>query len=143
MRATAVFDPDLREALAEARLTWIGELTDLLGRIHRAAPTSALTASAERLTAALEGLSSGWLSEVLPLTHARQLMRETIAVELAICVDHASLTEFSVRVRVEGVRGEAVSVETASGPARIAPFTCHAPSAPARSSSVAPCRRIA
>lgn len=38
LRATAVFDPDLREALAEARLTWIGELTDPLGRIHRASP---------------------------------------------------------------------------------------------------------
>lgn len=83
LRATAVFDPDLREALTKARLIWIGELTDLLGCIHRAAPASALTASAERLTAALEGLSTRWLSEVLPLAHARQLMREAIAVELA------------------------------------------------------------
>ncbi|MFC8124201.1 TetR/AcrR family transcriptional regulator [Streptomyces sp. NPDC057302] len=83
LRATAVFDPELREALAEARLVWIGELTDTLGRIHRTAPGTALTASAERLTAALEGLSMRWLSEVLSLAHARELMSEAIAVELA------------------------------------------------------------
>ncbi|MFE0133820.1 TetR/AcrR family transcriptional regulator [Streptomyces sp. NPDC059037] len=83
LRATAVFDPELREALADARLVWIGELTGTLRRIHRTAPAAALTASAERLTAALEGLSMRWLSEVLSLAHARELMREAITVELA------------------------------------------------------------
>ncbi|MFJ7494645.1 TetR/AcrR family transcriptional regulator [Streptomyces sp. NPDC097727] len=83
LRATAVFDPELREALAEAHLIWIGELTDTLGRIHRTANAAALTASAERLTAALEGLSMRWLSELLPMGHARDLMRGAIAVELA------------------------------------------------------------
>ncbi|MCX4671305.1 TetR/AcrR family transcriptional regulator [Streptomyces sp. NBC_01381] len=83
LRATAVFDPELREALADARQIWIGELTATLARIHRTAPAAALTASAERLTAALEGLSMRWLSEVLTLAHARELMREAIAVELA------------------------------------------------------------
>ncbi|MEV0323802.1 TetR/AcrR family transcriptional regulator [Streptomyces sp. NPDC050658] len=83
LRATAVFDPELRDALAEARRIWVGELTDILGRIHAAAPAAALTASAERLTAALEGLSMRWLSEVLSLAHARELMGEAITVELA------------------------------------------------------------
>ncbi len=83
LQATAVFDPELREALAGARLIWIHELTDALGRVHPAAPAPARTVAAERLTATLEGLSTRWLSGLLPLDHARELMREVIAVELA------------------------------------------------------------
>ncbi|MCF3123452.1 TetR family transcriptional regulator C-terminal domain-containing protein [Streptomyces arenae] len=81
LQATAVFDPELREALAGARLIWIHELTDALGRVHPPAP--ARTVAAERLTARLEGLSTRWLSGLLPLGHARELVREAIAVELA------------------------------------------------------------
>ncbi|MFD0415046.1 TetR/AcrR family transcriptional regulator [Streptomyces sp. NPDC127108] len=83
LRATAVFDPGLRDALAEARSIWIGELTDALRRVHPTAPAPALALAAERLVATLEGLSMRWLSEVLPLAHARRLMREAMVVELA------------------------------------------------------------
>ncbi|MFE0103591.1 TetR/AcrR family transcriptional regulator [Streptomyces sp. NPDC059009] len=83
LQATAVFDPELREALAGARLIWLRRLTDALGRIHPASPASARTLGAERLTATLEGLSTRWLSGLLRLEHARELMREAIAVEVA------------------------------------------------------------
>ncbi|MEU6819385.1 TetR/AcrR family transcriptional regulator [Streptomyces atriruber] len=92
LQATAVFDPELREALAEARLIWIDELTDTLGHIHPAVPASARTLAAERLTATLEGLSTRWLSGLLPLGHARDLMRDSIAVELAWLARHATAT---------------------------------------------------
>ncbi|MFJ2768818.1 TetR/AcrR family transcriptional regulator [Streptomyces sp. NPDC087300] len=94
LQATAVFDPELREALAEARLIWIGELTDTLGRIHPAAPEPARTVAAERLTATLEALSTRWLSELLPLGHARELMRDAIAVELAQLARQPAVTVF-------------------------------------------------
>ncbi|MEU6124069.1 helix-turn-helix domain-containing protein [Streptomyces sp. NPDC047123] len=97
LRATAVFDPGLREALADARRVWTGELVELLGRVDRTAPATALAAAAERLTATLEGLSTRWLSEVLPLTHARELMREAVAVELAH-LRHAARTRGSTRI---------------------------------------------
>ncbi|MDQ8702214.1 helix-turn-helix domain-containing protein [Streptomyces sp. LHD-70] len=83
LRASAVFDPELRTALSDARLRWIDALADTLGRIHRNAPPTALTAAAERLTATLEGLSTRWLGGILPLPHARELLREAIAVELS------------------------------------------------------------
>ncbi|MCX4393143.1 TetR/AcrR family transcriptional regulator [Streptomyces sp. NBC_00053] len=84
LQATAVFDPELRAALAGARLIWIGELTSTLARIRPAAPAPApaLTESAERLTATLEGLSTRWLSGLLSTGHARELMRDAIAMEL-------------------------------------------------------------
>ncbi|QEU90598.1 TetR/AcrR family transcriptional regulator [Streptomyces kanamyceticus] len=94
LQATSVFDPELRDALAEARLIWIGELTHTLGRIQPTAPAPALTESAERLTATLEGLSTRWLSELLPLGHARELMRDAMAVELAQLARRASPTLF-------------------------------------------------
>ncbi|WP_455352261.1 TetR/AcrR family transcriptional regulator [Streptomyces sp. SYSU K217416] len=82
LRASAIFDPELREDLARASLNWIHDVADLLGGIRPTAPAPALTASAERLTALLEGLSTRWLSGTLPLTHARELMREAVSVEI-------------------------------------------------------------
>ncbi|MER7000300.1 TetR/AcrR family transcriptional regulator [Streptomyces sp. NPDC000410] len=82
LRASAVFDPELREELAQAGLDWVREIADLLGRAGPTVPDAALVASAERLTALLEGLSTRWLIGLLPLRHARELMREAIAVEL-------------------------------------------------------------
>ncbi|MFJ1592923.1 TetR/AcrR family transcriptional regulator [Kitasatospora albolonga] len=83
LRASAVFDPQLRGELALANVIWVREVADLLGEVRPTAPESALTASAERLTALLEGLSARWLSGILPLPDARTRMREAIGVEVA------------------------------------------------------------
>lgn len=82
LRASAVFEPELRGDLARATLAWIHDVADLLGQIRPAAPAPSLTASAERLTALLEGLSTRWLSGALPLAHARELTRDAVTVEL-------------------------------------------------------------
>ncbi|MFG3257470.1 TetR/AcrR family transcriptional regulator [Streptomyces sp. NPDC048172] len=82
LRASAVFEPDLRHDLAKASLTWVQAVADLLGQVQPMAPAGTLALAAERLTALLEGLSMRWLSGILPLAHARALMREAIAVEL-------------------------------------------------------------
>ncbi|MEU4066297.1 TetR/AcrR family transcriptional regulator [Streptomyces wedmorensis] len=82
LRASAIFEPELRGDLAGATLAWIHDVADLLGRIRPSAPAPTLTASAERLTALLEGLSTRWLSGALPLAHARELTREAVTVEL-------------------------------------------------------------
>ncbi len=82
LRASAIFEPELRGDLAGATLAWIHDVADLLGRIRPTAPAPTLTASAERLTALLEGLSTRWLSGALPLAHARELTREAVTVEL-------------------------------------------------------------
>ncbi|MED7947697.1 TetR/AcrR family transcriptional regulator [Streptomyces sp. BE303] len=82
LRASAVFDPDLREDLARATLVWVQEVTDLLGRVYPMNGAASLAASAERLTALLEGLSVRWLSGSLPVAHARELMVGAIDGEL-------------------------------------------------------------
>ncbi|MEK9520946.1 TetR/AcrR family transcriptional regulator [Streptomyces sp. NPDC087908] len=83
LRASAVFDPILREDLARATLVWVQEVAALLGQVRPMAPAAALAAAAERLTALLEGLSMRWLSGGIGIEHARTLLREAIAVELA------------------------------------------------------------
>ncbi|ALO11802.1 HTH-type transcriptional regulator BetI [Streptomyces venezuelae] len=83
LRASAVFDPVLREDLARATLAWVQEVAGLLGEVEPLAPAVGLTASAERLTALLEGLSMRWLSGGLPIDHARTLMADAVEVELA------------------------------------------------------------
>ncbi|MEU7700124.1 TetR/AcrR family transcriptional regulator [Streptomyces sp. NPDC015492] len=83
LRASAVFDPILREDLARATLVWVQEVAALLGQVQPMAPAAALAAAAERLTALLEGLSMRWLSGGIGIDHARTLLREAIAVELA------------------------------------------------------------
>ncbi|MET8747123.1 TetR/AcrR family transcriptional regulator [Streptomyces sp. NPDC004728] len=82
LRASAIFEPELRGDLARASLAWIHDVADLLGQIRPTAPAPDLTASAERLTALLEGLSTRWLSGALSLTHARELTSEAISVEI-------------------------------------------------------------
>ncbi|MFE7709211.1 TetR/AcrR family transcriptional regulator [Streptomyces sp. NPDC057486] len=89
LRASAVFDPELRGELALADVIWVREVADCLGRVQPAAPESALTASAERLTALLEGLSTRWLSDILPLEDARARMRGAIEAEVAHLARHA------------------------------------------------------
>ncbi|MEU2077659.1 TetR/AcrR family transcriptional regulator [Streptomyces sp. NPDC057020] len=82
LRASAVFDPVLREDLARATLTWTQEVAALLGQVRPMAPAAALASAAERLTALLEGLSMRWLSGGIGIDHARTLLREAVDVEL-------------------------------------------------------------
>ncbi|MER7949275.1 helix-turn-helix domain-containing protein [Streptomyces sp. NPDC096079] len=82
LRASAVFDDLLREDLARATLVWVQEVAALLGQVRPMAPAAALTASAERLTALLEGLSMRWLSGTLTIAHARTLMSDAIGAEV-------------------------------------------------------------
>ncbi|MFB7447654.1 TetR/AcrR family transcriptional regulator [Streptomyces sp. NPDC057027] len=82
LRASAVFEPELRGDLTRATLTWIHDVADLLGCIRPSTPAPALTAAAERLTGLLEGLSTRWLSGALPLDHARELVKEAVSIEV-------------------------------------------------------------
>ena len=85
LRASAVFDDDLRDQLRTATRHWIGDTAEL---VERARGESALAATlqpveiAERLTALVEGLSQRWLSGSMTLERARELLRAAIAVEL-------------------------------------------------------------
>lgn len=75
--ASAVFEPALRDGIREASHTW----TDLVARaIDGGSP--AARASAERLTALVDGLSARWLAGVVTREHAVELLRGAIAVEL-------------------------------------------------------------
>ncbi|MEV6108039.1 TetR/AcrR family transcriptional regulator [Streptomyces sp. NPDC051940] len=82
LRASAVFEPELRTDLARAGLTWVHDVAALLGRVCPQVPAPALTASAERLTALLEGLSTRWLSDALTSARAREHMREAVSAEI-------------------------------------------------------------
>lgn len=82
LRASAVFDEVLREDLARATLEWVQEVAVLLGRVRPMTPAATLAASAERLTALLEGLSMRWLSGMIQVSHARALMKDAIDAEV-------------------------------------------------------------
>ncbi|MFF3863473.1 TetR/AcrR family transcriptional regulator [Streptomyces sp. NPDC002209] len=82
LRASAVFDADLREDVARATHTWVHEIADLLAHARPMGTAPAHAAAAERLTALLEGLSVRWLSGSLPLEHARRLLADAIDAEL-------------------------------------------------------------
>ncbi|MEU6170489.1 TetR/AcrR family transcriptional regulator [Streptantibioticus parmotrematis] len=82
LRASAIFEPDLRQELAKATLTWVHETAELISRARPQGTAPAHAAAAERLTSLLEGLSMRWLSGSLPIDHARRLLKEAIAVEL-------------------------------------------------------------
>ncbi|MFF7633190.1 TetR/AcrR family transcriptional regulator [Kitasatospora sp. NPDC008050] len=83
LRASAVFETELREDLARATLVWVQEIAGILGRVQPMGSAVALAGAAERLTALLEGLSVRWLSGGLPLEHARNLMSAAIDAEVA------------------------------------------------------------
>ncbi|MDT9687208.1 TetR/AcrR family transcriptional regulator [Streptomyces sp. P9(2023)] len=82
LRASAVFEPELREELARASHEWVREIADLLGRVDPTAPAPALVCAAERLTVLLEGLSTRWLIGLVPAGHAAELMRGAIEAEV-------------------------------------------------------------
>ncbi|MGW8887041.1 TetR/AcrR family transcriptional regulator [Streptomyces sp. NPDC055749] len=82
LRASAVFDPALREDLARATLVWVQEVAALLGQVKPMVPAATLAAAAERLTALVEGLSMRWLSGGLRIDHARSLVEGAVEAEL-------------------------------------------------------------
>ncbi|MFD4635450.1 TetR/AcrR family transcriptional regulator [Streptomyces sp. NPDC058284] len=85
LRATAVFDPELREQLATATREWVDDLAHLVRRscdAGQAGPGVDAEAAAERLSALVEGLSERWLSGTLPLDRAHELLRGAVALEL-------------------------------------------------------------
>lgn len=85
LRASAVFDPALREKLAASTRLWSTEIADLV-RAAQAAGTARRDADAdavaERLTALVEGVSERWLSGSLDLERARELVRGALEAEL-------------------------------------------------------------
>ncbi|WP_045702713.1 TetR/AcrR family transcriptional regulator [Streptomyces rubellomurinus] len=85
LRASAVFEPSLREDLARTTHTWVHDVAELLARADPAGTAPAHAASAERLTTLVEGLSVRWLSGSLPLDHARRLLRSAVDTELRPC----------------------------------------------------------
>lgn len=84
LRASAVFDPDLREDVAKATHSWVHEISYLLAQARPTGTAPEHAAAAERLTALLEGLSVRWLSGSLPLEHARRLLADAIDGELSV-----------------------------------------------------------
>ncbi|MFI1738472.1 TetR/AcrR family transcriptional regulator [Streptomyces sioyaensis] len=85
LRATAVFDPDLRELLADATREWTDDLADLIRRAQAAGtadPGADPQAAAERLSALVEGLSERWLSGTTTLERAHELVRGAVEAEL-------------------------------------------------------------
>ncbi|MFG2616025.1 TetR/AcrR family transcriptional regulator [Streptomyces sp. NPDC048507] len=85
LRASAIFDADLREALAESTLSWNRDTADAVADAQ-AAGLADLTAVpldvAERLNALVEGLSERWLSGSLELDRARALLAGAVDAEL-------------------------------------------------------------
>ncbi|MFJ6618026.1 TetR family transcriptional regulator C-terminal domain-containing protein [Kitasatospora sp. NPDC091335] len=87
LRATAVFEPSLREELARTTHTWVHDIAELLARADPLGTAPARAAAAERLTTLVEGLSVRWLSGSLPLGHARRLLRTAVDTELRREID--------------------------------------------------------
>ncbi|MFE3452252.1 TetR/AcrR family transcriptional regulator [Nonomuraea sp. NPDC059194] len=84
LRASATFDPDLREPLQAATREWVGDLIDLIAEARAAGLVSAKVEpmdSAERLTSLVEGLSERWLSGTMSLERAQQLLAGAIDIE--------------------------------------------------------------
>ncbi|MFE4724435.1 TetR family transcriptional regulator, partial [Streptomyces sp. NPDC056728] len=60
----------------------VQEISELLGQVRPMATVTTLATSAERLTLLVEGISMRWLSGILPLEHARELMLDAVDAEL-------------------------------------------------------------
>ncbi|GGZ55826.1 putative transcriptional regulator, TetR family protein [Streptomyces subrutilus] len=85
LRASAVFDADLRAALAESTRCWSQDAAEAVSAAQ-AAGLADLRAEpldvAERLTALVEGLSERWLSGSVTLDRARELLTGAVDAEL-------------------------------------------------------------
>ncbi|MEU9253427.1 TetR family transcriptional regulator [Streptomyces sp. NPDC048270] len=85
LRASAIFDADLREPLAESTRSWSQDTADAISDAQAAGLADLSTEpldAAERLTALVEGLSERWLSGSLGLERARELLTGAVDAEL-------------------------------------------------------------
>ena len=83
--ASAVFEPELRDGLRAAAEAWTGLVAAAVEAGRSDGSISAdvdARASAERLIALVEGLSSRWLAEITTREQAQRLLTEAIALEL-------------------------------------------------------------
>ncbi|WTS73234.1 TetR/AcrR family transcriptional regulator [Streptomyces sp. NBC_00207] len=85
LRASAVFDADLRATLAESTRSWSRDTADAISDAQAAGLADLHVTpldAAERLTALVEGLSERWLSGSLSLERARELLTGAVDAEL-------------------------------------------------------------
>ncbi|OUS95273.1 TetR/AcrR family transcriptional regulator [Rhodococcus sp. NCIMB 12038] len=85
LRATAIFDEDLRDQLRDATRAWATDVETLIVEAQAAEladPDADPADAAERLTALIEGLSERWLSGSITLERAQQLAAGAITAEL-------------------------------------------------------------
>ncbi|MFV8161445.1 TetR/AcrR family transcriptional regulator [Mycobacterium sp. 134] len=85
LRASAVFDGELREQLRDATQQWSADLREVITMAQdsgMADPGIDPTDAAERLTALVEGLSERWLSGSITLERAQHLLAGAITAEL-------------------------------------------------------------
>lgn len=85
LRASAIFNDDLRQPLGESTSKWVDEIADVIRRAQTAELASSLVDpvdAAERLTTLVEGLSNRWLSGSMTMDRAQALLRGAITVEL-------------------------------------------------------------
>ncbi len=85
LRASAIFDADLRDPLAESTRSWSQDTADAISDARAAGLADLRTEpldAAERLTALVEGLSERWLSGSLTLERARELLTGAVDAEL-------------------------------------------------------------
>ncbi|UGT41206.1 TetR/AcrR family transcriptional regulator [Nocardia yamanashiensis] len=91
LRASAVFNTDLRAPLTATTASWN---TDIATLVRAAQDTGTIpaavdaAAAAERLTALIEGLSERWHSGSLSLDRARHLLSGAITAELGSAPAH-------------------------------------------------------
>ncbi|MFD9353569.1 TetR/AcrR family transcriptional regulator [Streptomyces sp. NPDC060031] len=85
LRASAVFDTELRETLAESTRSWTRDTAEAVSDAQAAGLADLRVDpldAAERLTALVEGLSERWLSGSLTLDRARGLLAGAVDAEL-------------------------------------------------------------
>jgi AcrR family transcriptional regulator len=85
LRASAIFDPDLREQLRSATSKWTDDAAALIRLAQEAGQARTgidVGAAAERLTSLVEGVSDRWLSDSLTLERARELVSGAVEAEL-------------------------------------------------------------
>jgi AcrR family transcriptional regulator len=85
LRASALFEPELRDPLRDSTAEWNLEVAELIDAIRDEEGLGGGRPSADaaaRLTALVEGLSQRWLSDSIDVAEAQRLLRESIALEL-------------------------------------------------------------